>query len=103
MEKPEKPNRKSPWRFLFWGCIAYGGLKLLSGLLACTLAWFDVAGSMFSTSRAATVGIIGGADGPTAVFITAPPWTAYILPLLALLAGIAGVLWLHRKQKKDIS
>ena len=104
MDKREKQqNRKSPCRFLFWGCTAYGGLELLGGLLANALAWMGVAGTVFSTSRAATVGIIGGADGPTAVFITAPSWTAYVLPVLALLVGIGGLIWLHRKQKKGIS
>ena len=104
MDKREKQqNRKSPWRFLFWGCIAYGGLELLGGLLAYALVWLDVAGTAFSTSHAATVGIIGGADGPTAIFITAPPWAAYVLPVLALLAGISGLIWLRKNQRTGTS
>ena len=99
--REKQQNRKSPWAFLFWGCIAYGALKLLGGLLAYVLAWIGIAGTVFSSSHAATVGIIGGADGPTAIFITAPPWTAYVLPVLALLAGIGGLIWLRRKRKKE--
>ena len=102
MEMREKQEgRKSPWRFLFWGCMLYGGLELLGGLLAYALTWMDVAGMDFSASRTATIGIIGGADGPTAVFITGPSWAAYVLPVVALLTGIGGLIWLRRKQKKD--
>jgi len=92
-------NAKSPWRFFFWGCIAYGALSLLGDLTGYLLTWMLAVKT--GSSRTATIGIIGGADGPTAVFITTPPWTACILPVLALAAGISGLVWLRRKQRVD--
>ena len=98
MEKRGKKDKRSV-RFFFWGCTVYGVLNLLGPLLAYVLAWLAAARSV--SSHAATIGIIGGADGPTAIFITTPPWTACILPVLALAAGISGLIWLRRKQRAD--
>ncbi len=70
----EYTYRKSPWRFLFLGaavlCAArYIPAALLWGCLAVL--------SLFPPSTVvhpeASVGIIGGADGPTAIFLTASP------------------------------
>lgn len=53
---------------------------------------------------AASVGIIGGADGPTAIFVTSPtggprvPW--YGFPILTI-AGIVGLWWSLRKRKEE--
>jgi len=51
-------------------------------------------------SNAATIGIIGGADGPTAIFLTGN----YQLIPLAVLAAVAAVLTLvvilRRRKKK---
>ncbi len=46
----------------------------------------------------ASVGIIGGADGPTAVFITTGDWTSWIIPILAVLACV-GVWYFIRKKR----
>ncbi|MGI5977224.1 MAG: sodium ion-translocating decarboxylase subunit beta [Candidatus Limivicinus sp.] len=47
--------------------------------------------------EAASIGIIGGADGPTAVFITANPETALIAAALAM-AVIAVIVILFRRR-----
>lgn len=46
------------------------------------------------------VGIIGGADGPTAVFIGGDPLGLF-LAMLLIAAVIGGIIWLFlRKRKK---
>lgn len=51
-------------------------------------------------NQAASVGIIGGADGPTAIFVTAPGWYSYIIPVLVLAAGIWGICRLRKGKRK---
>ena len=89
--------RKSPWRFLFLGIAVFAGVRLLYDGITALIA-HRLAAQI--SSGAASVGIIGGADGPTAIFITAPAWVnlAWMAALLAL--GAAGYLLLrHRKRK----
>lgn len=90
----EYAYRKSPWRFLFAGCAAYGAAKLLGDLIA----WmaYLLFRMQVQSQEAASIGIIGGADGPTAIFVTTPPWTGYILPVAMLTIGIWGFLRLRR-------
>ena len=91
---------KSPWR---WPCLAaavisgavllYGGLtQLLARLL--TLS-FDL------SNQAASIGVIGGADGPTAIFVTssyspASFWLRTGLPALILVMALVGYFQLRR-------
>ena len=50
---------------------------------------------------ASTIGIIGGADGPTAIFITGKPSAWEVLLLAAGIAAVvAGVVFLVRKHRK---
>ena len=47
-----------------------------------------------------SVGIIGGADGPTAVFVSGDPITAVIVLLAVIALAGAGIhLFRHRRQK----
>ena len=67
------------------------GFNLLTGIAAWLIA--DIFGGIsFNVTKASTIGIIGGADGPTSVFVAASPAPAWELLLwLALLAaGIYG-------------
>ena len=80
--------RKSPWRFLFAACAAYGAAELLGSLAAWLIALY-LRHSVLA-SNAASIGIIGGADGPTAVFVTTPGWMHYINPCIFLIVGIWG-------------
>lgn len=94
----EYTYKKSPWR---WLCLA---LAIFSGLC---LAYEGLAGLLlvlFNKAYNASIGVIGGADGPTAIFVTTnttgqffPSMGLYIL-LLAM--GIVGFLAL-RKLKRD--
>lgn len=49
---------------------------------------------------ASTIGIIGGADGPTAIFITGKPSRLEVLLLAAGIAVIVGVVFFVKKHRK---
>ena len=46
-----------------------------------------------------SVGVIGGADGPTAIFVTGSPWMT-ALTVFALLAALAAGILLFRSARK---
>ena len=95
----EYAYRKSPWRFLFAALAIYGLWEVL-GALAAMLLYLAMSDPL---TEASSVGIIGGADGPTAVFVTTSTvlgWQHYIIPLVALAAGIWGFYRLCRCKQK---
>jgi uncharacterized membrane protein len=101
----EYAYRKSPFRFLFAAlAILSGGWLVLYtilhqfGLLLNTLQW------NFSPSEAASIGIIGGTDGPTAIFVTSavsagPDWDVILMCILTLLCVLAYVRLCRCKPK----
>ncbi len=91
--------RKSPWRFLFFAAAAYGGAQLLGSLMG-WIIWLFLSDPILSMGDAASVGIIGGADGPTAIFVTTPGWMSYAGPCLMLILGIWGFLRLRKCKRK---
>ncbi len=95
----EYTYHKSPWRFLFAAAAAYGGAELLESLIG-WLTYFFLSAPIWSTGKAGTVGIIGGADGPTAIFVTTPGWLSYAGPCLMLILGIWGFLRLRKCKRK---
>ena len=87
--------RKSPWRFAFLAAAVISG-----GWLAFYAGMQMVLG--FIAGEAASIGVIGGADGPTAIFVTTshnPDWDVIILAAV-LAAGIAGFIRPSRCKKK---
>ncbi len=88
--------RKSPWRFLFAAAAAFGAAELLGSLVA----WLLYLAMADPISTASSVGIIGGADGPTAIFVTGPNWASCIMPVLMLVIGIWGYLRLKKCGRK---
>ena len=90
--------RKSPWRFLFAGFAVYGGIRLLDKLWTIIVFWWATGG--FQKTEAASIGIIGGADGPTAIFVTSPTWTHWVVPVLILVLGIYGFRRLCKCKQK---
>lgn len=91
----EYAYRKSPWRYLFLTLAVVCGLFLLGELLSMALVWY------MTGSEAASLGVIGGADGPTAVFVTtsmAVPTEEikFALCILGLAAGVFGYWKLKR-------
>ena len=101
--------RKSPWRFLFLAAGIFGILGLAYHLLLQLLLHFllvhGVPEFSISHSSNASLGIIGGADGPTAVFVTGATVTGslnpeFLLFLILAVLGLAGYFYLkHYKTK----
>jgi len=83
---------------LFAALAICGAASLLGSLISRVIAYF--VGVSLAVSESATVGIIGGADGPTAIFVAAPRWTGLVVSLGALLVGTGGFLLLRRCKRK---
>lgn len=62
----EYTYKKSPWR---WGCLVLMIISILSFLFQGSLGLVT---ALFNFQANHSIGIIGGADGPTAIFVTAP-------------------------------
>lgn len=90
--------RKSPWRFLFAGLAVYGGIRLLDRVWTQLVVWWVT--GVFQKKEAASIGIIGGADGPTSIFVTTPMWTHWLVPALLLVLGIWGYTRLRKCKQK---
>ena len=98
----ETTRRKSPWRYLFAACAVFGALSLLESLWMKLICWGVQVWDHFSTdTMAVSIGVIGGADGPTAIFVTSPPWVHNLIPALMLIVGIWGFLRLSRCRQKE--
>ena len=83
-------------RYIFLACAVYGGLKFLGGLGVNILYWILRLRTFYTNSEATSMGIIGGADGPTAIFLTAPVWSSYLLAVIILIVGIMGYIRLRK-------
>lgn len=96
-EKDRKESRKRTLLRVFFGAMSIcAAVVLLGDLAARTVA--AMGGFSFSLNHASSIGIIGGADGPTSVLImsaAAPVWHM-ILEALVLILGIMG--WRHFKK-----
>lgn len=81
--------RKSPWRFVGLVVALYALWRLLAAGISLGILW------RLMHQNSAAVGIIGGADGPTAIFVTAtiPAWTKVLLMVVCLALGI----WVYRR------
>lgn len=90
--------RKSPWR---WVCFA---VAILSGLCLACQGLPGLLLMLFNRTynAAASIGIIGGADGPTAIFITtkASPTPLFVIYGSFLLLGLVGFLLLRKLKRK---
>ena len=91
---------KSPWR---WVCLAVIIGCILSLTFGGTLG---VLMHIFNAALTDSVGIIGGADGPTAIFITTSPdyqeyiWYQAGITVLVLLMSVLGFWRLRRCPRK---
>lgn len=94
----EYAYRKSPWRYVFAAAAAYGAAELLGGLIG----WILYLSMGLSSGEASSIGIIGGADGPTAIFVTTsvPSPAEIVLPVLLLTLGIWGFFRLRKCRRK---
>ncbi len=86
-----EPKKKTLLRIACLILALISGFNFLSGIAAWLIA--NVFGGIsFPVRKAATIGIIGGADGPTAVFVTAahPNFWEILLWLALLVAALYG-------------
>lgn len=89
-------KKKKILRLLCLGLAVWGAVKVFPGIFANLLfLWFNLKAN-FSSNSAYSVGIIGGADGPTAIFLTGPVWVYYVIPVLAIVVGVFGYLKLRK-------
>lgn len=91
--------RGNAWLVIFSVLTAVG----VFGLLSRWIGWCWQLSRLFVLpTGAASVGIIGGADGPTAIFVTTShhgiPWYGFLI--LALI-GIVGIFWCCKKQNDE--
>lgn len=89
---------KSRWRFAFAGLVACGGIGLAGHFLQKLL--FFAVGWTWHLSDAASIGIIGGADGPTAIYVTGVPGIHWGVWALCLAVGIWGCFRFSKSGKK---
>ena len=101
MSKTSKENksRKSPWRFAFLALALVGFWELAGGYLMMLILGITAS---FPT-KASTVGVIGGADGPTAIFVTSSvqSWFQYALAILMLVVGVVGFMKLRKPKTTE--
>ncbi len=87
--------KKSPWRFVFLAVAVLAGAAL-------AFEWIIslILGDIFNVTMPGAVGVIGGADGPTSVFITKTVSTCWQW-LCLLLIGLIGYWIFCRIKRKD--
>lgn len=100
----EYVRKKSPWRFVFLvgAVLGLGWSLLYMGMQALIGRIFGFT----SNGESASIGIIGGADGPTSILVATSPEAAFPEWLVALLIGVgclAIYIWLRKGklQKKN--
>lgn len=89
---------KSPWR---WGCL---GLAIISGLCLAYRGLLGLLLMLFNKANNASIGIIGGADGPTAIFVTTANTNSGFpsagIFVLLLIMGVIGFIALSKIRQK---
>ena len=102
-EKKTEPSdrKRGLLRCVFGGCAVFALYRILPGI------WVNLMYLLFRTkanishSKAVSVGVIGGADGPTAVFVTSGTNWVNIYGLLGVIVvTILVVFVIYRNKKK---
>ena len=85
-------NRKA-WRIIFIASAAVAALYILYSIITSIFYHHLI------NSAQASVGIIGGADGPTSIFVTSLPITSAlpVVAIIILLAAVAGLCLTRKK------
>ena len=95
----EYKSRKNPWRFAFLALAIVGFWELAGGYILMLILRISTVLPM----NASSVGVIGGADGPTAIFVTSnvQSWFHYVLAVLMIVVGIVGFVKLRNPESKE--
>lgn len=89
---------KSPWR---WACLA---LSVVSAVIYAFGGILQATTFLFNKVANSSLGIIGGADGPTAIFVTTSPEAAShqkLVCLLLMAMGLIGFFALRKCPKNE--
>ena len=84
------PLLSQPVMFLFGAAAQFG---IFFAISAAALMGFDL-------KDAASIGIIGGADGPTAIFVTSNINWLYVCGFIGIVVAILVALFIYRNKKK---
>lgn len=104
MDQSQKATARRYLRLFRW-CLTGGGILCALRLLPYLYFWQVLMGLTFSPKEAAEIGVIGGADGPTAIITSSAPlpmWLIVGVPavILAVCVILAVRVWkLERKLK----
>lgn len=94
--------RKSPWRFVF-AIAAF--LSAVWIILSRILLYFGMLLETFTMSffpnPSASIGIIGAADGPTAIFITGPKGFDWDVAIMAVVLAVSIFAYLRLRKCKQ--
>lgn len=94
----EYTYKKSPWR---WACLI---LAVFSGLCLVYQGYANLLLMLFNKANNASIGIIGGADGPTSVFVTTKTLysglPAEAIYAMLLVMGLIGFIALSKMKQK---
>ena len=88
---------RSPWR---WACLA---VAVISGLALIYKGVVNLLVAAITFTEKQSVGIIGGADGPAAIFVTQSPESAaysVLMAALILVMSLAGFYYLGHMRKE---
>ena len=69
-------------------------------LVAFFFALVCMLGLLGCSSESASIGIIGGADGPTAIFVTSNINWLHVCGLIGIVVAVLVVLYIYRNKKK---
>jgi len=86
------------WKIIFLIIAILAFAQILIGFLGPGLLARFLSHSI-SSAEAATIGIIGGADGPTAIFVTRSSGFSRFIPWICALAGSIGSFLLSKCTK----
>lgn len=95
----EYAYRKSPWRWVFFGLACLSGVWLLVRRLF--MMSLNILAAISFPVESHSVGIIGGADGPTAVFVTRQVGTDWDLVIMAAVLVVSILAFLRLRKCKQ--
>ena len=106
-EQQKKDRCSKVWRFsLLTVAVLSGGWLLLRELMIGVGLLLEKLNISFTPAEAVSIGVIGGADGPTAIMVSAMvvrgqgfDWEAAILAVIFALSA-AGYLWMRKYRRK---
>ena len=75
------------------------GITVLSGAICFVSYWAPLVISGLSFGEAGAIGIIGGADGPTSIFVTKSSAPFFALPVIFVVSLFAWLFFLWKNKQ----